>query len=501
MRAQLVILIAYVVILLAISWWSTVILKRGTSNRTLNYLLAGRNLPSVLIMVMLVGLAVGGASTVGVAESAYTMGVSAGWYNAAWGLGGIFVGLFVARHLRRMTVKTVPQIMGQMFGPWTRFFSVICQLLVMISITALQYVAGGAILTALLPDVFTLQQGMLASCAIFIFITLFGGYWASGLTNLFNVVLIYVGIVVALVFGLRQFGGFESLLAQLPAGDNWFHPVDGLGLPRVLGYVAVMVTMATTTQAVSQICFAARDERMARNGFIIGGIIILPAGFLCAFFGIMAAVQFPELGPAGASLALPKLVTGLTPLVGGLFLASLWAADISTAVGLLMGCSTLVLEDVVKKVYRKPLQGSKEMLVSRLVVLVVSLLSFALALTIKGILATITTALALTTSFTIAILAGIYLPRIVKRAAGLWLVLASLALWLLWTFFPSLRVLPHLIYAEWIACGLILAGFAVFAKEPAGDIFARTKEQDDEEADIRRSWATLAKPSPAPKPL
>jgi SSS family solute:Na+ symporter len=460
-------------VLLAISWWSTILLRRGTTNKTLNYLLAGRNLPTILIMVMLVGLAVGGASTVGVAEKAYTQGFSAGWYNAAWGLGGIFVGLFIAKHFRRMTVKTVPQIMGHMFGPGTRLISVICQLLVMITITALQYVAGGAILAALLPEVFDLRGGMLASCAIFIIITLFGGYWASGLTNLFNVIIIYVGIVVALIFSVRGFGGMDSLLAQLPKGEDWFHPMSGMGYPAIIGYVAVMVTMAVTTQAVAQICFAAKDGNKARTGFILGGIIILPAGFLCAVFGIMAAAKFPGLVGPDAALALPKLVQGLSPIVGGIFLAALWAADISTAVGLLMGCSTLVVEDVVKKLYPRQLSGSREMLVSRLVVLLVSLLSFALALTVTGILQTITTALALTTSFTLIVIAGIYFPRILRRAAGFWLVLASLVLWLLWTLFPGLRVLPGLIYAEWLVCGVMVLLFWAFATEPAGDIFAK----------------------------
>ena len=35
----------------------------------------------------LAGLAVGGASTIGVAERAYEVGLSAGWYNAAWAAG------------------------------------------------------------------------------------------------------------------------------------------------------------------------------------------------------------------------------------------------------------------------------------------------------------------------------------------------------------------------------------------------------------------------------
>ncbi len=467
MSIQLVILAGYVLALLAVSWWSTKLLKSNRGGAALNYLLAGRNMPTPLIVVMLTGLAVGGASTVGVAERAYTQGLSAGWYNAAWGLGGIIVGLTVARHLRRMSVRTVPEMMGTMFGPRTRFLSVITQLLVMISITALQYVAGGSILTALLPDIFTFTQGMIASAAIFIAITLVGGYWASGLTNLINVAAIYIGIIVALWQTLKQSGGTEAVLASLPPAGPWTDLISGLGLATVTAFVVVMVTMAVTTQAVAQISFAARDENTARRGLIIGGILILPAGFLCAWFGIIAAARYPGL--ENAAMALPVLVSSLTPLVGGIFLAALWAADVSTAVGLLMGCSTLVMEDVVKKI-SGPMSQSREMMVSRLVVLCISLLAFGLALTVVGILKTITTALAVTTSFTILVVAGIYFPKLCRRAAGFWVVLASLLLWIVWTFMPSWRIGPELIYVEWLVCGGIFLFCAMFCKEPAGSL-------------------------------
>ena len=55
----------------------------------MGYLLAGRGLPTVVVATMLAGLAVGGASTIGVAERAYSVGISAGWYNAAWAAGAL----------------------------------------------------------------------------------------------------------------------------------------------------------------------------------------------------------------------------------------------------------------------------------------------------------------------------------------------------------------------------------------------------------------------------
>ena len=48
---QLVILAGYVLALLAVSWWSTRLLKSNRGGAALNYLLAGRNMPTPLIVV------------------------------------------------------------------------------------------------------------------------------------------------------------------------------------------------------------------------------------------------------------------------------------------------------------------------------------------------------------------------------------------------------------------------------------------------------------------
>ena len=51
-------------------------------------------------------------------------------------------------------------------------------------ITSLQYMAGGAILSSLLPNIFTFKTGMIMSAVVFIGITLIGGLWSSGLEAL-----------------------------------------------------------------------------------------------------------------------------------------------------------------------------------------------------------------------------------------------------------------------------------------------------------------------------
>lgn len=73
---QILIICAYIGVLFLISAY----VKYRSSGSVENYVLAGRKLTTPLVMVSVVGLAVGGASTIGVAEQAYTKGLSAGWY-------------------------------------------------------------------------------------------------------------------------------------------------------------------------------------------------------------------------------------------------------------------------------------------------------------------------------------------------------------------------------------------------------------------------------------
>jgi len=69
----LLVVVLYLVALFAATWWARRLTARGGGGMV-GYLLAGRGLPTVVVASLLAGLAVGGASTIGVAERAYTVG-------------------------------------------------------------------------------------------------------------------------------------------------------------------------------------------------------------------------------------------------------------------------------------------------------------------------------------------------------------------------------------------------------------------------------------------
>ena len=73
------IITVYIIILFAIGFYA----KSKATGDADSYIRASKQLTAPLVFVSMVGLVIGGASTIGISESAFKIGLSAGWYNAA----------------------------------------------------------------------------------------------------------------------------------------------------------------------------------------------------------------------------------------------------------------------------------------------------------------------------------------------------------------------------------------------------------------------------------
>ena len=456
---QILIICAYIGVLFLISAY----VKYRSSGSVENYVLAGRKLTTPLVMVSVVGLAVGGASTIGVAEQAYTKGLSAGWYTAAWGIGAIVMGLTVAKRYRRMNITTVPELLERYYGRNSMIAGIACQILVQLVIMSLQFVAGGAILSALLPDFFTPLTGMLISAVVFIGITLIGGLWSSGLSNIVSVCLIYVGVLYSCFAAVNNAGGIENIAAQLPPTLDWFDPLAGIPMAVIIGWFIVMVTQAITAQGPVQIACGARDAKTARKGLLLGGILIFPIGFLCALLGIVAKVSFPDIT---ATMALPKVVMSLNPVASGTTLAALWAADVSTACTILLGAGTLFSQDIYKRFINPSVSDEKFVTVNRLTIFGVGLITLWFAFNAAGILKTMIAGLSMTTALTCVFLFTVFAPGLCRRSSAFYTTLVGLLGLVVWEFVPALHVLQHVIYFEWLICIVTFLIVAVVDKTP-----------------------------------
>ena len=458
----LTVIVVYVVALFGVTWWARRLTQRGGGG-IVGYLLAGRGLPAYVAAALLTGLAVGGASTIGVAERAYTVGISAGWYNAAWALGAIVMGLFAASRYRRYEITTLPELFEHCYSTSGRVLGVVGQLVIQVVVTSLQYVAGGAILSSLLPEIFSFHMGMAVTAVVFVGITLIGGFWAAGLTNVINVIVIYIGVTLGAILTVGRLGGLDELTTQLPAAHPGFD-LWAMGPTLITAWFVVMITMAHSLQAVIQTGFAAKSERAAAQSYLLGGALIAPVGFISAILGMAAAVLYPGIVPAEA---LPRVVLDLPALAAGVILAGLWAADVSTASALLLGSATLVSNDIVKRFFAPGLSPRQDQVLCRVTVLVISVITFALAMTIQGILKSLLIGLTLCTAYTLVILMTMFCPRLCRRASATWTLAATMLTFVVWLFAPaSWNKPPNPIYLMWGASLVAFFTVAVFDRRP-----------------------------------
>lgn len=457
MSVSLAILILYIVALFAISWFA----KKRSEGTTENYALAGRKLNAPLIGVSIIGLAVGGASTIGVSEHAFKVGLSAGWYTAAWGIGAIIMGMFLAEKYRKANITTVSELIERHHDSKAVVLGVICQIIIQLVIISLQYIAGGSIISAIMPEI-GFKTGVMISAVTFIGITFIGGMWSASLSNILNIILIYGGIAIATVIQFTKVGGLSGLEMNLPANIPWFDPVAGVGIKGIMSWIVVLVTVNLSLQSIIQISLGAKDAATARKGFVWGGILMIPVGFMSALLGICAKAAYPT---ANAALALPQAIVELQPLLAGLTLAALWAADVSTACNLLLSAGTLFSKDIYKRYINPACDESKQLSVMRWSVVISGVLTVGMAMMVSGILNTIMMGLSLTAAFSIIVIVALFFPQYACKAAGFNTMLVGLVLLIAWQLVPAIRIFPHVIYMEWVACTITYVLTAIVAPE------------------------------------
>ncbi len=465
MSVSLAVLILYIIALFAISWYA----KKRSEGSNENYALAGRRLSAPLIGVTIIGLAVGGASTIGVSEHAFRVGLSAGWYTIAWAIGAIVMGLFMAKKYREQNITTISELIERHHGKNAVILGVFCQIVIQLVIISLQYIAGGSILHAIMPDIFDFKTGMLISAITFIGITFIGGMWSASLSNVLNIVLIYAGILIATVVQFQKIGSMDGLAASLPANVPWFSFIDGVGAATITSWVVTLITVNLSLQSILQISLGAKDAATAKKGFVWGGIIMIPVGVLAAFLGICAKAMYPD---AQAALALPQVIVGLQPLLAGVTLAALWAADVSTACNLLLSAGTLFSSDIYKRFINPECSESRQLLMTRLCVMISGIMTLGLAMSVSSILGTIMIGLSLTAAFSVIVIIALFFPRYTSKAAGFWTLLAGFVMLVLWQLVPQVRIFHNVIYMEWLVCLVTYAIAAVLspAKKTASEM-------------------------------
>ena len=138
---------------------------------------AGGKAGTWVVCGTIMGTLIGGQSTVGTAQLAFTYGISAWWFTIGAALGCVILAIGYVIPLRRSDCTTLLEVVSKEYGKKTEVLgSVLCSLGMFVSIVA-QILSASALLMTLLPIKFYLAAAI--SCLIMMMYVVFGGLWVE----------------------------------------------------------------------------------------------------------------------------------------------------------------------------------------------------------------------------------------------------------------------------------------------------------------------------------
>jgi SSS family solute:Na+ symporter len=162
--------------------------------------------------------------------------------------------------------------------------------------------------------------------------------------------------------------------------------------------------------------FCARDGRTAKVSVLWAALFLVPIAFGITLIGMGASALFPQIS---SEQALPMVVKEvLPPFVGGIVLAALLCAVMSSADTTLLSASTILTVDIIGK-FKSSLSQGQVLSLSRWMVVVLGLASLVLALVLKGIIDALLFAYTIyTCGLILPVIAGFYKNRLKVTPAG-----------------------------------------------------------------------------------
>ena len=291
-----------------------------------------------------------------------------------------------------------------------------------------------------------------------------GGMGSVSLSNIINISLIYFGIIVASIMVFFNQGGWDAAMQMASTSTDvpYLSFTDGMGIPAIIAWMVVMCGNTNSIQGVIQIGLTSKDDKSAVNGFRLGALMMIPIGFLCAMLGISSKALIPGVD---ATLALPMIILSLPPVIAGLTLSALWAADMSTACSMLIGCSTTVSQDIFFKTSMGQRYKDKAFAINKAIILIVGILTYILSSQLGSILNAMKVCLSMAIGTSIVVLGGLCLSKFAGKNAGFWTILVSVLSAGAWLFMPGIQnVFSDVGYLMLLTTGVTFIVVSLFDK-------------------------------------
>lgn len=360
------------------------------------YFLSGRSLPWWLLGTSMVATTFSSDTPLAVTGIVIKDGVSGNWFWWNFMLGGALTILFFAHLWRRAGVMTEVEFIDLRYsGKPARFLRGFKALYLGVPVSCITFGWVTLAMVKIIQIAFkTSGVTAMAIClGLTIFYTTLSGLWGVVATDMLLFGVAMLGSIVLSVVSVEKAGGIGSIVAHMKTlsaqtGKEYLSVFPPLGQAIPLAFfVALFVQWWAVYYPgaepggggwIAQRMLAARNSKHAVKGtlwFNIAHYVIRPWPWILT--ALAAMVIFPELvnAPVGTmEAAYPRMIGFLPAGITGIVIASLFAAFMSTIESIVNLAGSYLLNDFYKPFIRKEASEKHYVFVSRVLVILVSLL-------------------------------------------------------------------------------------------------------------------------------
>jgi len=465
MNALLGFVVIYLLGTLAIGLYASTRVKTSA-----DFALAGRSLPLAMIITTTFATWFGAETVLGISAKFVQGGLNSvveDPFGASLCL--IFVGLFFATRLYKMTLLTIGDYYRRRYGKTVEIFCSVAIILSYLGWVAAQITAIGLVFSLVSGGAISMEAGMVIGTLSVLIYVVFGGMLAIAWTDLIQMIVLVVGLTIIAVMAGNLAGGPDKVL-NLALSNDWFRFFPEPKFHDVVFFIAAAITImlgSIPQQDIFQRVMSAKDAKTASRGAIIGGICYFAFAFVPMFIVACAVLVMPEeskqLLADDPQKVLPTLILNHMPFFAQvLFFGALLSAVKSTASATLLAPSTSFVQNIYKNI-RGGLTDKQELRAFRVTLVIFTAVVLMYALVMKGtpIYEMVSTAYQVTLCGAfVPLVAGLYWKRANRHGAVASIVL-GISTWLLLLVTPLGQVFPaQLAGVIMAALGMIVGSLA-----------------------------------------
>lgn len=345
-----------------------------------DYAIAGKNYPTPIIVATIFATLIGGASTVGVAEQFFSVGII--FYVVA--LGAVFRDLITAQWIiPRMGdlsgMVSSGDLMACYFGKSGQVITGFASLARCIGFIGTQVCALGFLGNYLLGIPYYVSA--IGAGAIVILYSSFGGIRSVTITDVIQFGVLIVAIPMVCNFGIIAVGGMDALIDALPASHLTFS-AEPMVMVKYLGLACVFL-LPDLDPAILQRLLMGRTLQQGRLSLIITSLASIPLYALAGLIGLISLALMPNLEP---NLSFPFLLNSVLPEgVRGIAISGILAVVMSTADSYLNIGGISLVHDIIKPLRRQELNDRAELRLIQTGTMLLGICSVATALILPNV--------------------------------------------------------------------------------------------------------------------